>query len=153
MDKDKDKQNLTCGHFARFRSGRYSTKFIAEEYPEPAGFKGVQLEGRERLRMVAVAAAIHQVRAAPDEKRRPARPAPLDACDEDDPQGQADREEDDEEDAVSVVESLYIVGLGQQEYRVHLAIGRLLTAKITALDSNGEPDPEAALSPYLYIYI
>lgn len=61
-------------HNCRFRSGHYSTKFIAEEYPEPHGFKGVTLSEDENLRMVAVAAAIHQVRSAPDEIRRTVTP-------------------------------------------------------------------------------
>ena len=61
-------------HDCRFRSGHYSTKFIAEEYPEPHGFKGVTLSEDETLRMVAVAAAIHQVRSAPDEIRKTVPP-------------------------------------------------------------------------------
>mmetsp|Transcript_23898 Transcript_23898/g.34220 ORF Transcript_23898/g.34220 Transcript_23898/m.34220 type:complete len:110 (+) Transcript_23898:169-498(+) len=45
----------------RFRSGKYSTKFIAEEFPDPHGFTGVELSHSETMNLVAAAAAIHQV--------------------------------------------------------------------------------------------
>ena len=66
-----------CGVYrntCRFRSGNYSTKFISTEYPEPHGFKGVTLSWEENLRMVAVAAAMHQVRSAPDDIRKTVSP-------------------------------------------------------------------------------
>jgi len=47
--------------WCRFRSGKYSTKFIAEEFPDPHGFTGVELSHSETMNLVAAAAAIHQV--------------------------------------------------------------------------------------------
>jgi propionyl-CoA carboxylase alpha chain len=44
----------------RFRSGRITTQFIREEYPE--GFRGVQLAPEDRLHVVAAAAIMHAVR-------------------------------------------------------------------------------------------
>jgi len=44
----------------KFRSGRYSTKFIPEEYPE--GFHGVTLTDVETNEMIAYAALLHQAR-------------------------------------------------------------------------------------------
>ena len=43
----------------------------------------------------------------------------------------------DEEVDNNRVESNYVIGLGQQNFRVHLAVGRALVATITALKSNG----------------
>lgn len=44
----------------RFRSGDYSTKFIAQEYPN--GFHGVKLTTHETSEFIALAAAIHSAR-------------------------------------------------------------------------------------------
>jgi len=43
-----------------FRSGQYNTKFIGEQWPN--GFKGVTLDQKETLKLVASAAALHQMR-------------------------------------------------------------------------------------------
>lgn len=44
----------------KFRSGKFTTKFIEEEYPE--GFHGVQLEPAEKESVAALAAVLHIVR-------------------------------------------------------------------------------------------
>jgi propionyl-CoA carboxylase alpha chain len=41
-----------------FRDGNYSTKFIAQEYPD--GFKGVELKKVEKSQLIAMAVAVHQ---------------------------------------------------------------------------------------------
>ncbi len=42
----------------RFREGRLSTNFIAEEYPD--GFSGAELDNEASLRLIAVVAAVHR---------------------------------------------------------------------------------------------
>jgi propionyl-CoA carboxylase alpha chain len=98
----------------RFRSGKYSTKFIPQEYPN--GFKGVELSPVEARQMVAVAAAINSVRS------------------------QETEEDVSEEDDETRKEFVIVMGdaFDGQALKITTILSETLDVKITPLDKRGE---------------
>lgn len=103
----------------RFRAGKYSTKFIPQEYPH--GFKGMELTSGETRQMLAVAAAIHSARTFEAEAAQM--------------MGQ-----EDEEDSGMKKEFVLVMGdsFDGPAFKISTHLAETLDAKITPLDKNGE---------------
>lgn len=113
----------------RFRKGKYSTKFIPEQYPK--GFHGVQLSQRETLELISAAAAMHQTveeLSADVQKKREAAAA-------------ASEQDEEGSGAVSTMDEEYVVVLGGPKgraYRVTLRLVDELEISITPINDAGD---------------
>lgn len=102
---------------ARFRAGKYSTKFIPQEYP--TGFHGVELSAPETRQMLGVAAAIHSVRNF---------------------ESTGDAIAGEQEDGSVAHEFVLVMGdaFDGAAYRVNTKMADTLEATITPLDQQGQ---------------